>query len=490
MRRHVLSAALIAVGLVLQLTLIDRLQLPEGGAPDLVLVLVVTLGLANGPVAGAVTGFAAGLCLDLAPPASQLIGQYALVFCLIGWAAGLASRRAAKSALTAVGVAVGAVICGELLAAGLALALEPAQVSWSSVRQVLPASIVYDLAITPFVLYLVLVAGSWLAQAGKRDPAEGLLAVGFAALPGIGGWQGSAGWLTGPPESRRARKAASRHAPRIGPAANRPGEGWVGGGPRSPLTPTGRRPLTPKLRASRGVAGSAVAAFTAAGGHEGAAARRVAGRRRHAGFRPSAGMPGGSAVARVRQRLPAVPALHFGQARRGDGTVGGGALTAVSARRRQRGPAPRLKFGTGDVAARAGRATRRPAAPRFRLGKFRGGSAQLGGSQISGQGMDIQAFRSLRRSHLASPRLRLGAARRGDAWVGGTLHGRRPVMGSRPAARPKFRASRAGKAREQARKRPKFSRGRRSVLTLLTGWRRGRAGELGVVASRRTGGTA
>jgi hypothetical protein len=184
-----------------------------------------------------------------------------------------------------------------------------------------------------------------------------------------------------------------------------------------------------------------------------------------------------------------VPALHFGQARRGDGTVGGGALTAAPGRRSQRALVPRLNFGTGELTAKAGRATRRQAAPRFRVGKFRGGSAQLAGSQISGQGMDIQAFRSLRRSHLASPRLRLGAARRGDAWVGGTLHGKRPVMGSRPAARPKFRASRAGKTREQARKRPKFSRGRRSVLTLLTGWRRGRAGELGV-ASRRTGGTA
>jgi rod shape-determining protein MreD len=481
MRRHVLAAALIAVGLVLQLTVINRLQLPDGGAPDLVLMLVVALGLANGPLAGAVTGFAAGLCLDLAPPASQLIGQYALVFCLVGWAAGQASRRAAKSAMTAVGVAIGAVIAGELLVAALGLALEPAQVTWASVRQVLPASIVYDVALSPFVLYLVLMAASWAGQVGKHDPADGLLAAGFAALPGIGGWQGgTAGWLSGEPESRRARKAAAKRGLRLGPAANRPGEGWVGSAPRSALTPQLRRPSTPKLRAGRGVAGSA--AWSAAGGQERTGGLRPAGRRKDAVFRPSAGLPGGSAVARVQQRRTAVPAVRFGTSRSRDGTVGGGVLTAVSARRSDRGVVRGLKFGASELTGKAGRSTRRQATPRFRIGRFRGGSAQLGGPQLSGTGHDIQAFRSLRRSRLGTPRLRPGWSRRGDAWVGRTVHGRRPVMGVRPAARPRFRAHRNGRTRERSRKQPKFNRGRRSVLALVSGW-------LGA-AGKRTGGAA
>ena len=85
MRRAVLSAILLAAALVLQLTVVNRLPLPGGGAPDLVLLTVVALGLCGSPAAGAVTGFCAGLGLDLAPPGSYLIGEYALVFCLIGY---------------------------------------------------------------------------------------------------------------------------------------------------------------------------------------------------------------------------------------------------------------------------------------------------------------------------------------------------------------------------------------------------------------------
>ncbi len=76
-----------------------------------------------------VTGFAAGLCLDLAPPGSQLIGQYALVFCLAGWAAGRLSRAAGRSPLRALGLVAVVVAAAEALAAGLGLALEPAQVT-------------------------------------------------------------------------------------------------------------------------------------------------------------------------------------------------------------------------------------------------------------------------------------------------------------------------------------------------------------------------
>src|SRR5579862_287905 len=88
MRRLVLSAVLVAIALVVQLTVINRLRLPAGGTPDLVLVAVVALALCGGPLAGSVTGFCAGLGLDLAPPASQVIGQYALVLCVIGYCCG------------------------------------------------------------------------------------------------------------------------------------------------------------------------------------------------------------------------------------------------------------------------------------------------------------------------------------------------------------------------------------------------------------------
>ena len=37
---------------------------------------------------GMLGGFCAGLALDVAPPATHLVGQYALVFCLVGYACG------------------------------------------------------------------------------------------------------------------------------------------------------------------------------------------------------------------------------------------------------------------------------------------------------------------------------------------------------------------------------------------------------------------
>ncbi len=104
MRRTALSAGAIGVALVLQLTVIDRLPLP-GGAPDLVLLVVVALGLTGGPVAGMLTGFWAGLALDVAPPAGYLVGEHALVFCLVGYGCGRLSGITDRSAASSLGIA-------------------------------------------------------------------------------------------------------------------------------------------------------------------------------------------------------------------------------------------------------------------------------------------------------------------------------------------------------------------------------------------------
>ena len=88
MRRLIISCAVVAVALLAQLTFVNRLALPGGTGPDLVLLAVVALALTGGPIPGMLTGFLAGLALDVAPPASHTIGQYALVFCLVGYGCG------------------------------------------------------------------------------------------------------------------------------------------------------------------------------------------------------------------------------------------------------------------------------------------------------------------------------------------------------------------------------------------------------------------
>ncbi len=104
--------------------------------PDLVLVLVAALAVAQGPLAGLIIGFAAGLCLDLAPPGSALIGQYALVFCLAGWVAGRLSRAAGRSPVLSVLLMGAVVAAAEVVVAGLGLALVPAEVTLAEIRAV------------------------------------------------------------------------------------------------------------------------------------------------------------------------------------------------------------------------------------------------------------------------------------------------------------------------------------------------------------------
>jgi len=240
-RKAWFAPVLIVVSIVVQLTVLNGLRLPGGGVPDLVLVVVAALAVADGPLAGVIIGFAAGLCLDLAPPGSLLVGQYALVFCLAGWTAGQLGRVAAKSPLwSAVFMAI-VVAAAEALSTGLGLVLEPAQVTSAEVREVLPAAVGYDLVLCPFVLYLVVVIGSLLAEG---------LAAGAAA----------AGVLGVPTRSERAqqrhKRQQRRHEPRLAHGAARTGDGWLSSGhDRHNRQPSAR--TRARLRPARGVAGSA-----------------------------------------------------------------------------------------------------------------------------------------------------------------------------------------------------------------------------------------
>ena len=78
------------------------------------LVLVVTLALATGPTAGMLIGFGAGLALDVAPPASGLLGLYALVFCLVGYGCGRLRGPLQRSSWLPLAVVMLAAAAGEV----------------------------------------------------------------------------------------------------------------------------------------------------------------------------------------------------------------------------------------------------------------------------------------------------------------------------------------------------------------------------------------
>ncbi|MET9398286.1 rod shape-determining protein MreD [Kitasatospora sp. NPDC002965] len=173
------SAALILLGLILQVSVFGRLQLP-GATPDILLLVVVGLAMVYGPTGGCLVGFAAGLLADVAPPSDHAIGRYALVLCLMGYAAGLlrpehGRQRSVSGALLVVSVAA--------IASTLLYAMVGALVGDTAARHVGLGSLVltamlYDLLLAPFVVPVVMVLGRRfgkdpVAAAGPGDDEGG-----------------------------------------------------------------------------------------------------------------------------------------------------------------------------------------------------------------------------------------------------------------------------------------------------------------------------
>ncbi|MFD0268146.1 rod shape-determining protein MreD [Streptomyces sp. NPDC127106] len=187
--RILLASTLILVALVVQVSVLGRLQLP-GAVPDLVLLTVVALALVYGHVGGALVGFAAGLLADLAPPADHAAGRYALVLCVIGYAAGLVRpdtgrfRSAWGPLLTVVAAAIGST----LLYAGVGALVGDTAARHVGLSGLLFTATVYDLLLAPFAVPFVMA----LARRAESDPMAVEAGGGQAAATDV-----SSGWLAG-----------------------------------------------------------------------------------------------------------------------------------------------------------------------------------------------------------------------------------------------------------------------------------------------------
>lgn len=182
--RILLSTTLVVVALVIQVSVLARLQLP-GAVPDLVLLTVLGLALVYGHVGGALVGFGAGLLADLAPPADHAAGRYALVLCLIGYLAGLAKPENGRLR-TATGpmvVVVGAAIGSTLLYAGVGALVGDTAARDVGLVGLLFSATLYDLLLAPFTVPLIIA----LARRAENDPL---------AETSSGGSDVASGWLT------------------------------------------------------------------------------------------------------------------------------------------------------------------------------------------------------------------------------------------------------------------------------------------------------
>ena len=183
--RILLSATLIVVALVVQVSVLARLQLP-GAVPDLVLLTVVALALAYGPVSGSLIGFSAGLLADLAPPADHAAGRYALVLCLIGYLVGLAKPENGRlsSATGPMAVVVVAAVGSTLLYAGVGALVGDTAARHVGLGFLLFTAAVYDLLLAPFTVPLIMA----LARRAENDP--------LADAGGGNGADVASGWLS------------------------------------------------------------------------------------------------------------------------------------------------------------------------------------------------------------------------------------------------------------------------------------------------------
>ncbi|WP_030159360.1 rod shape-determining protein MreD [Streptomyces sp. NRRL S-244] len=187
--RILLSATLIVVALVVQVSVLGRLQLP-GAVPDLVLLTVVALALVYGHLSGALIGFAAGLLADLAPPADHAAGRYALVLCVIGYAAGLARPDSGRfrSAWGPMMTVVGAAIGSTLLYAGVGALVGDTAARHVGLTGLLFTATLYDLLLAPFTVPFIMA----LARRAENDPMAVEANGGPAKAADV-----SSGWLAG-----------------------------------------------------------------------------------------------------------------------------------------------------------------------------------------------------------------------------------------------------------------------------------------------------
>ena len=217
--RWLICMVTVAVAVIAQLTVVDRITFPGGTGPDLVLIAVAALALAGGPLAGALIGFCAGLALDVAPPGSHFVGQYALVFCLIGYACGLfadvpsgdGTPEQGHTALFEIVITAAGVVCGEALVALLGVTLSDPRVTWPAVTQVLPVAAVYDVVLCPFVLFAAAAALRLAGSRSQRGRPAWSARLARTSVPGA------------------VRQVSGGTTPRLRLSERGKGEGWIGG---------------------------------------------------------------------------------------------------------------------------------------------------------------------------------------------------------------------------------------------------------------------
>lgn len=162
--RRLVSSAFVITALLVQVTILNRIPLPDG-RPDLIVLVVVALALVRGPEYGALLGFAAGLAADVVPPADHTLGRLALAYAVVGYAAGLLEEVEERSVLATVLVVAGGSALAVIAYAGIGALLGDERITLAALGSSLLATVIYDVVLAPFVVPVV------SGTARRADPA-------------------------------------------------------------------------------------------------------------------------------------------------------------------------------------------------------------------------------------------------------------------------------------------------------------------------------
>jgi len=153
-RQAVIIGSAIFIAVILELTLLSRLGLP-GATPDLVVVTIVSIALAYGPLQGAIAGFSAGILMGLAPPFDGIFGVQAIIFTIVGLVTGAVvdpRDRSVPVIMGMVGLSTGGVV---LINAIVLSVLSGDRVVWEIVPGLTLTAALYGLILAPLVVPLI-----------------------------------------------------------------------------------------------------------------------------------------------------------------------------------------------------------------------------------------------------------------------------------------------------------------------------------------------
>jgi rod shape-determining protein MreD len=162
--RRLVATAFVVTALLAQVTMLNRIPLPDG-RPDLVVLVVVALALVRGPEYGALVGFVSGLAADVVPPADHTLGRLALAYAVVGYAAGLLEDAEERSVLTTVLVVAAGSALAVIGYAGVGALVGDERITLTALGASLVATVIYDVVLAPFVVPVV------SGAARRADPA-------------------------------------------------------------------------------------------------------------------------------------------------------------------------------------------------------------------------------------------------------------------------------------------------------------------------------